>query len=125
MQLAAAGGFRRIQGFKELHRRCHDHRRVPIFTSQTATKCFLIVRVPTVLIQFRLTMMLQHVFFAQYFSENVRCLLNDAGIWNHINDSFHAVRFGMAQRKGQRRYRFSAARRHSQRIKPLHIRPTA
>ena len=116
MQFSALRGLRRVQRFKKLHRRCHNHGRVPIFACQTlfvSLRRFL-----TVIRKFHLTVMFQHVFFAQHLRKNVGVLLDDARIRNHINHALQIMFHRMRQGERQRGNRLAAACRHGQRVQP-------
>ena len=118
VQLTAARSFGRIHGFEELHRCGHDDRRIPVFTGKPAAPALKAVRIPCIIAELNLAVMLQHVFIAKYLRKNARRLLNDAGVWNNIDNPHQPARHSMAERKGQRSHRLSAAGRHSERVKP-------
>ena len=114
VQLAAPGSFGGVQGLEKLHRRGDDHRRVPVFAGQTAAAGFQRFGIALFVRQFRLAVMLQNVFRPQNLRKDLGVLFNNAGIGDHINDSFHAVTNGVGQGKGQRRYGFPTARGNRQ-----------
>ena len=124
MQFSAFRGFRRVQRFKKLNRRRHDHRRIPIFAGQPLAvslgRFFLII-----IWNFDLTVVLQHVFFTQHLVKNVSVLKDDAGIRNHVNHALQAMLHRVRQGERQRRDCLAAARRHGQRVQPLLVLPAA
>ena len=123
VQFSAFRGFRRVQRFKKLNRRRHDHGRIPVFAGQPLAVSF--GRFLAVIRKFDLTVMFQYVFFAQHLVKNVSVLKDDAGIRNHINHALQAMLRRVRQGKRQRRDRLAAARRHGQRVQPPLVLPAA
>ena len=121
MQLAAAGGFRGVQGLKKLHGRGDDHRRVPVFAGQTAAARLRRFRVARFVGELRLAVVFQNVFFSQNFRKDLGVLLDDAGVGNDVNNPFHPVADGMGKGKSQRRNGFPAAGGHGQGKKSLFL----
>ena len=123
VQFSAFRCFRRVQRFKKLYRRRHDHRRIPVFAGQPLAVS--LGRFLAVIRKFDLTVMLQHVFRAQHLVKNVSVLKDDAGIRNHINHTLQAILRRVRQGERQRRDCLAAARRHGQRIQPPLVLPAA
>ena len=121
VQLAALGGAVGMDGFKELHRRGHDHRRIPVLAGQALaalfTTCLLIG------IENCAAVVLEDVVLPEDVPEYEGVLFDDGGVGNHIDDAPHVVPQGVPQRKGQRGQGLAAARGHGQRVDALLPRP--
>ena len=110
-----------MDGFKELHRRGHDHRRIPVLAGQALaalfTTCLLIG------IENCAAVVLEDVVLPEDAAEYEGVLFDDGGVGNHIDDAPHAVLYGVPQRKGQRSDGLAAACEHGQRVDALLTRP--
>ena len=112
VQLSAARGFGCKQRLEQLHVGGNDQRRIPVFAGQTAARSFVLlggVKLAVVFDQHLITQQLEDL------AEHIRCLLNDAGVGNGIDDTALVVRQRMLQRKGQAGESFAAARWHRER----------
>ena len=114
MKLAALGRTVGIQGLKELHGGGDNDGGIPVFGGQPLK---MIVWIGFIFIVIRnAAVMLYNVGFSQYVPEYLGVLLNDGGIGDDINHTFHAVFNGVLQPKCQRGYGFSTTGGHRQRV---------
>ena len=108
MQLATARGASGEQAFEQLHVGGDDKRCCPVFAGKPRALGFLL------LIHFDIAVMFDDVFLTKNLAENGRCLFDDAGVRNRVDDAPLLVQAGMAQGKGQAGEGFPAAGRHGQ-----------
>ena len=114
MQLAAAGGFARKQGLKQLHGGRGDDGGVPVFCGQHfAVLCGVRAFGKEI---FRAAVVLNDVFRAEDFFKRIGVLVDDGRVRRGVDDAAHAVLHGSGQRKCHGSGRFSATRRHGKRI---------
>lgn len=99
VELAAAGGAVCIERFKQLHRRRHHDRYVPIFGGQRAAH--LLRRCAVREVKLHAAVVLEHVGSAENVAEHSSVLFDDRGVWNDVNYPLHPVHGGVAQREGK------------------------
>ena len=99
VELPALGGAAGVDGFKQLHRRGHHHRHVPVLRGQSPA-CFLRRRAVRE-VEGHIGVVLQHVAVAQNIPEYLGVLLDDGGIGNNVDHPPHPVGHDVAQGKGQ------------------------
>ena len=117
VQLTAPGGAGGIHGLKKLYCRGDHHRHVPILRGQRFPD--ILRRCAVEEVELHTGMVLQHIAASQNIPEHLGVLVDDRGIRNHINYPPHPVFHRVAQRKGQRRHRFSSAGWDCQRVNAL------
>ena len=130
VEFPAAGGVGGIEGFKKLHHGGNYHRFVPVFGGQShgvAAGVFPLFFLP--LCRFGDTfffinyaaVVLQYVFLPQNLPEFTGSLVDDGAVGDHIDHPLFPISGGMAQGKGQRRYRFASPGRHCQGKQPRRL----
>ena len=107
VEFAALGGTAGIQGLKELHRRGHHYRYVPVFCGSGHTDgvgiglAFQIIE--------DIGVVFQYVLRSQYPAESLCRLFNDGGVRDNIDYPPQTMPSGVSQGKGQGCHRLSAA----------------
>ena len=107
VELAALGGTAGIQGLKELHRRGHHYRYVPVFCGSGHTDgvgiglAFQIIE--------DIGVVFQYILRSQYPAESLCRLFNDGGVRDNIDYPPQTMPSGVSQGKGQGCHRLSAA----------------
>ena len=104
--------FVRIHRLKKLHRSGNDKRRVPVFHGCLCRLPIIFRNIFCILIRKgRLMAQNLHIVTKQ-LSENLRCLLNDTVIRDHINNPLFLPGNGSLQSNHHTGQRFAASRRH-------------
>ena len=114
VKLAALGRTVGVEGLKELHSGGDDDGGIPVFGGQPLK--VIVAAGFVVIVVGNAAVMLYNVGFSQYVPEYLGVLLNDGGIGNDVNHTFHAVFNGVFQPKRQRGYGFSTTGGHRQRV---------
>ena len=105
VQLPAAAGFRREQGFEKLYVGGDDDRRIPVLGRQSALCIFLIrIQIAVVLDD----------SLAENRSKDIGGLLDDAGVRDDVDDPLQAMALCMLQRKRHAGEGLSASGGHGQ-----------
>ena len=107
VQLTALGRTVGKERLKELYRRGHHHRHIPVFSRSGQSA---VLRPGFILNVVQDTgMMLQYILLPKNIPKDLGVLLDNGGIRDHIDDPAQAVGPGVAQGKGQRSHRLAAS----------------